>query len=223
MADLITLAEYRTAAGIDPTDTRDDAQIAAWIPWASQAIRSFTERDFGAPTITEARTFEYDGSGYLDIDDAAAITTVELVYPASVPSVTLDAEDWQPKPERRDDAPVYTFILMPGYVGHTVGSPEMGFTRNLDLYARERGRWAISNKVRVTGTWGWPVVPGDVKLATMWTLQEWASRPTGEGVTAEAIEGWSRSWGGRGGQATAALAIPARARDILANYAKIMA
>ena len=222
MADLLTLNEYRTATGVDLTDTRNDAKIAQWIPWASQAIRSFTERDFGAPTVIEERTFEYDGSGYLDIDDAASITQLSFVYPNS-PEILLTADDWSPKPERRDDAPVYQYILLPAYIGQAWGSPEMGFTRNLDVYFRDRSSVSLPSKVKVQATWGWPDIPGDIKMAMVWTLQEWVSRPSGEAVTSEAIEGWSRSWGGRGGVAAASFAIPQRARDLLVNYSKVLA
>lgn len=219
--DLVTLAEYRIAAGIDPTDTRDDARISMWIPFVSQAIRSFTERDFGAMTVTEQREFEYDGSGYLDIDDAAGIQQVAVSYPGGAPDVILDTDEWTAKPQRRDDAPVYYYIELPSYVGAVGGSPEMGFGRNLDVYYRERRNWGLPRTVKVTATWGWPVIPGDIKMAAIWTLQEWMARPSGEGLTAEAIEGWSRTWGVRGGGAAAALAIPQRARDILVNYAKV--
>lgn len=220
MADLITLAEYRVAAGYDSTNTRDDAKISQWIPYASQAIRAFTERDFGSANVTEERTFSYDGSGYLDIDDAAVITQLKFVYPGAV-EVLIPADDWSAQPTMRDDSPVFQYIIMPAYVGYAAGDPEMGFTRNLDVYARERRQWGIPSTVKVTATWGWPVVPGDVKMAAIWTVMEWLSRPTGEAVTSEAIEGWSRSWGGRGAAAAAAMAIPSRSRDILVNYAKV--
>jgi hypothetical protein len=219
MADILTLAEFRVAQGTDPTDTRNDAQWTQWLSFVSAAIRSLTERDFGAPIVTEQRTFEYDGSGYLDIDDASAITAVTLSYPYSA-DIILSADEWTAKPTRRDDAPVFWYIAMPGYVGATAGSPEMGFERNLDVYARERAGLVTPSLVKVDATWGWPVIPGDVKMAAIWTMQEWISRPSGEGLTSEAIEGWSRSWAGRGGTSAAALAVPARALDILANYTK---
>jgi len=217
MADLLTLAEYRAAAGIDATDTRDDAKFSVWLPMVSAAIRNFTERDFGAPIVTESRTYEYDGSGFLDIDDASEITAVSVTYPLSESPTFLDEWSWAAKPPRRDDAPVYYYLEL--YGGSVFGSPEMGFTRNLDVYAREYTGHVRTSRMTVTGTWGWPVVPADVKMAAVWTLQEWMARPSGDALTSEAIEGWSRSWGGRmnGG---VALAIPARARDILIGYAK---
>lgn len=219
MADLITLAEYRTFVGTDPTDTRDDNKISARIPAVTQAIRSFTERDFGSGNVTETRTYEYDGSGYLDIDDASAISQVTIPYDTG--DVILDADEWIPKPERRDDAPVYNYLLLPAYVGAGLGSPEMGFTRNFDVYYRERRFRPLTAKIEVTATWGWPVIPEDVKVAAYWTLRDWMERDSGEGLASEAIEGYARSWARAGGEVTNVLAIPSRARDILVNYAKV--
>lgn len=219
-ADLVTLSVLRTFLGIDPTDTRDDAKYTALIPAASDLIRSWTERDFGAPVVTEERTYEYDGSGYLEIDDASAVTSVVLTYPDGSLDITLDAQSWTAKPFPTDNAPLYTYIEMPGYMGAVPGSPEMGFKRNLDVYARERGLYGIPNRVKVTGTWGWAAVPADVQLAATWIVQSWATRPSSDNLTSEAIEGWSRSWGNRtaGG---AQMAVPDVVRDLLAPYAKI--
>jgi hypothetical protein len=219
MADILTLAEFRTAMGTDPTDTRHDAQWTQWLGFVSAAIRSFTERDFGSPNVTEQRTFDYDGSGFLDIDDASVITAVTLAYLYSA-EITLSSDEWIARPNRRDDSPVFYYIAMPAYVGGTFGSPEMGFERNLDVYARERAGLVMPSMVKVDGTWGWPTIPGDVKMAAIWTMQEWISRPSGEALSSEAIEGWSRAWGGRG-NAAAAAALPSRSLDILAAYTKL--
>jgi hypothetical protein len=221
MADLITLSEFRTAQGVDPTDTRNDDRWEQMITYASDAVLSYTERDFGSVNINETRTFAYDGSGYLDIDDAATITSVVFTYPYGGQTITLDTNDWQARPQRRDDAPVYYYLVLPGYIGG-FGSPEMGFTYNLDVYAAEHGNWALPQTVSVTGNWGWPIVPPAVKQAVIWTVQEWFDRPSGESLTSESIEGWSRAWGSRSTGTTAAgLGIPDRARDLLAAYAKI--
>src|SRR4051794_16344305 len=109
MADLITLESLRNLLGYDVTDTRDDLRYTALIPLASQAVRSYTERDFGAPLVTEERTFEYDGSGYLDVDDADAITAVKIVVPHST-DFEVSEDAWVPLPRRRDDSPVYQYI-----------------------------------------------------------------------------------------------------------------
>lgn len=223
MADLITLEELRTALGIDPTDTRRDDQYGQAITFASLAIRNYTGRDFGTGAVDEERTFEYDNSGYLDIDDAQTITTVKMTT-YGFPDSLLDASQWVAMPQKRDDSPVYWYMILPG--GYAYGSPEMGFTRNLDVVYAEGRFPTLPRLVKVTGTWGWPDVPDDVKQAAIWTVQEWTSKATpngGEQLTAEAIEGFSRSWGGRSGAAAQqALAIPNRARDLLIQYVKPM-
>lgn len=209
---LVTLEELRTLLGVDPTFTLNDDKYLAMIPAVSAAIRTYTGRDLGLPVETGERTYFYDGSGFVDIDDATAITDVKLAYPYGAPDITLTSDEYTVR-----DAPVYTYIEIPGYNGHPWGSPEMGFRFNLDVYVRERGRYAIPRHVKVDGTWGWAEVPDDVKMATAWVIQSWVSRASTDNMTAEAIEGWSRSWGTK----TAALAIPEAARDILAAYTRI--
>ncbi len=107
-------------------------------------------------------------------------------------------------------------------VGFHGFSPEMGFKQNMDVYARE-GRFGTLTDavVRVTGTFGWPAVPADVQQAVVWSMQEWVSRKGDEALTAEAIEGYSRSWGRAGAAAGTALALPNRARDILYMYCRV--
>ena len=210
--------------GVHPTNTRDDAKYAALIPYASSVIRNYTGRNFAAPQVTETRSYRYDGSGTVDIDDATEITKVVLYWPSdpSIAEIELPLRDWQAMPDIDSDSMVHEYINLPGYTGGArTGSPEMGFTRNLDVYARERGFNTMPPYVRVTGTFGWPEVPGDVKIAAIWTVQEWLARPSGDALTSESIEGWSRAWGGKQGTGSA-LAIPARARDILASYAQVL-
>ena len=220
MADLITLAEYKARAGIDATDTRNDARITAVIPAVTAAIKNFTERDFASTVITEQRTFEYDGSGFLDIDDCTSITEVRFTRP-NVADIILDAETWYGAPTRRDDSPVFYYIVLTTPLGF---SPHMGFTRNLDVLYHEGRLPSVTRTALVTATWGWPDVPEDVKQAAVWTIQGWVTGPQssgGENLTSEAIEGYSRSWGNRSSAGVAAaLAIPNLARDILVNYQK---
>lgn len=216
MADLITLSELKAALNIDPTDDRRDSTYTTMIPWASDAVRAFTERDFGSPSVTEVRTFQYDGSGYLDIDDASAITQVAFSIPNTA-DLVLDPELWYAAPQRRDDAPIYYYIVFT-VNGYSLGSPEMGFVRNLDVLAAEGRLVQYTRTAKVTGTWGWPDIPSLVKLAMVWTLVDWTTNSAAEGLTAEAIAGFSRSWGQRAGGMN--LAVPNRAKDLLANFMK---
>lgn len=219
MADLVTLPELKSLLGIDPSDTRKDAKFTAAIPVASRLISLFSERDFGAPNVTEDRLFEYDGSGYLDIDDASAVNSVAVVVPGST-NMPLDSYQWQPAPARRDDSPVYYYLRI-APLGAYGMSPEMGFTYNLDVLAREgrlAGR-AMATFMSVNAVWGWPTIPDDIKMAAAWTIKDWDARDSGEGLSSEAIAGYSRTWAMATG--SVGIALPTRVLDILAAYAKI--
>lgn len=213
MANLITLSEYKTFVGKEPSDNRDDPQITALLPAATRAVISFTGRSFDqvAEGIATTRTFEYDGSGFLDIDDATNISAVSTDAGVAGSDYPLDSDEWTAQPHAGE---VYYYLIIHGgrWLG---GSPEMGFERNLDTLPQT----FKSPLVKVTAVWGWPAVPADVKLATAWTIQDAVAKPSGS-QTAEAIEGFSRSWGGNLGGAQQ-LAVPNRARDLLANYARV--
>lgn len=212
---IITLAEYKAFQGIQTGDTRNDAQVTALLAAASRAVRSYTGRNFDVTTgIATSRTFQHDGSEMLDIDDCTAVTS--LATDAGVPgqSYTLNTNEWTAMPQ--DGGDVFYYVLIHGGP-YFAGSPEMGFKNNLDQYEFS-GRMPM---LTVTATWGWAAIPDDVKLATALTLGELTASPGhSEGVSAEAIEGWSRSWGAKAGGAQA-LAIPNRARDLLVNYQRI--
>lgn len=221
MADLITLQEYRDATGYQSVDATFDTQITAAIRYASAAVRNFTERDLGVANVTEARTFDYDGSGYCDIDDCTTITAVTLVVTGAVDQL-LDPIMYRAMPALRDDSPVFYYLYMPG-VTYYGASPLMGFTRNIDVLWGE-GRWATQPPmVMVNATWGWPIVPDDVKQAVIWAVEDWKGTTASSAgpLTAHSIESFSETFGSRTGQTAVAGALPQRSLDLLAHYAKI--
>ncbi len=215
---LITLNEYKALMGVQSGDTRDDTQIKALLPVASQAVETFTGRSFEISTnVPAARTFLYDGSGYLDVDDCTLVTSISVTIPNTTPYV-MTTDEYTPMPDR---GPVVYYVVFHGGISPYAISPEMGFERNLDRYPPFTMR---NPTVSVSATWGWLEVPQDVKLATALTLRQFVGSAGGgsaEGLTAEAIEGWSRSWGGRVGGGVTALAIPNRARDLLVAYQRV--
>lgn len=212
MADLLTLTELRDFLGVDPTDTRDDAQFTALIPAASAAVSAFAQRDFGATSVTEVRTYQYDGSGYLDIDDATMLTTIEFVVP-NASNITVPSDLWTALPY---NGPIYNYVQINDVYSGV--NPAMGFERNLDVLYREGRLSAATTAVAVTATWGWPDIPLTVKLATAWTIQDWKDKASSEGLTSESIDSFARSWGSKTGGPSVALAIPNRARDLLAQF-----
>lgn len=212
---LLTLPEYKSLMGVQSGNTRDDAQISALLESASRAVQVYTGRTFEVSTRrTTARSFLYDGSGFLDIDDCTMVTGVTVSVPGTT-NINLAAEEWTAMP---GDGPIFHYLLLHGGVSPYAFSPEMGFERNLDQYPAMRVKNPTLN---VTATWGWPEVPSDVKLATALTIQGFlGTKNVPEGLTAEAIEGWSRSFGTRQGM-TVSLAIPSKARDLLAAYQRV--
>lgn len=219
MADpLITLLEYKSLMGIQAADTRNDAHISALLGAASKAVRSYAGRSFevaGGPLGD--RSFQYDESGFLDIDDATAVTSLSSDVGLPGQSYPLTVDEWTQMPQ--DDSEVFYYVVIHGGP-YFSASREMGFERNLDTI----GMRAKSPLISVTATWGWPAIPDDVRLATALTISELVSGGPGgkqENLTSEAIEGWQRSWGNKQGSVTAALAVPNRARDLLSNYQRI--
>ena len=212
---LIDLATYKSLLGIQAGLTQDDAQITALLEPASKAVETYTGRSFAVSTgIATERSFQYDGSGFLDVDDCTAVTAVSVNVPNVAPYV-LDSVAWTAMP---DNGPVTYYLLIHGGPYIYGISPEMGFERNLDNYPLQTYKPAT---VAVTATWGWAAVPEDVKLATALTIQNFvADSGKAEGLTAEAIADWSRSWGSRTG-GFQGLAVPNRARDLLAAYQRI--
>ncbi len=202
--------------GVQVGDTRNDAQITALLPAASRAIRTFTGRQFDTNTgIATTRTFQHDGSEMLDIDDCTTITLVSTDGGVPGEMHDLASNQWTAMPQ--DDSDVFYYVLVHGGPYRGI-SREMGFTYNLDQHEL-RGRLPM---LSVTATWGWPAIPDDVKLASALTVSEMMSSTSGQsdGLSSEAIEGWSRAWGGRAGGVTA-MAIPNRARDLLVNYQRL--
>jgi hypothetical protein len=216
---LITLAEYKTLQGIPVTNTTDDAQIQPMLNVGTAAVRSYTGRKFELADGTfTARSYQYDGEEMLDIDDCLSVTDVTTDVGVPGQSYTLTTDQWEVMPQ--DDSEVYYYLLIFG--GFNTGSREMGFRYNLDTI----GLRPRSPLISVTANWGWATIPDDVKWATSLTVAELVGSNKdggGEGLSSESIEGWSRSWGSKSGSLNMAMAIPNRARDILANYQRLFA
>lgn len=221
MADLITLNEYKELLGLPAQTDPDDAQLTALIPAASRSIRKFTDRNFEVAGTPATRTFQYEGDNILEIDDATEVTAVssDLGYANAAQPYPLDASEWTAMPfrETTDDDPYYYIVIA---TARLPASPEMGFERNLDTL----GFLPRLPTINITASWGWLVVPPDVKLATaitVQTLMKSSKKSSGDGgaLTSEAIAGYARSWSPP--DPNALLAIPNRARDLLLPYQRV--
>jgi len=212
-ADLITFerlldALNKVVTDMEPQEVR---KYQAAIRSASTAVRAYTDRDFTVNTSSTAkpRIFEYDDSGYIDIDDCQKVTSVRITFPYGGLPQTLTTDQWTLMPyggEIKDNLIIYS----PLAYGM---SREMGFTWNLDTYDGPYG--GAPPYVEVTGVWGWEEIPEDVQQATVWTAAAFSE--DARQVTSESIEGFSRSM-----NVLAPTALPLRARDLLDQYRKVV-
>lgn len=205
-SDLVTCDEVKTAENV--TTAAYDASIEQIIPQVSAAVRSFTDRDFGAAATVETRAFEYRGGGVLDIDDCSAIVAVKMDGRGLAQN-----RDYRPQRERRGGPYFYLDMYVePG----RFASPEMGFTRNEDTYTAPRYR-PQSALVTVEGEFGWTTVPEDVKLAAIEMIRAVLQLPTDD-LQNESIAEYSYS---QVAQPFNSGRWPTRAVDLLRPYRRI--
>lgn len=208
-ADLITLEELKNALGDSEVDELLDKKLEKAISAASTAVRRFADRSFGLPLVKGSRIYEYDSSGFVDIDDAGAVQNIVFIFGTLETIVTPFY--WRAEPQ---EGPPYTYLRVPHWAG--VYSPEMGFRYNLDVISRERGWPGLIPQIKVEADWGWPEVPEDVRQAAIWTAAKFAEKP--DQLVSESIEHYSYTSQARVGGPLPA--IPSPAQDLLAAYVR---
>lgn len=123
----------------------------------SPAVSVSTTTQGVTGSSVEDRTFWLEpGSAFLEIDDCTVVNSVTGV----------GVSTW----EERSEGPaaafgVYTYIQFEGVY---TASPEMGFTRNEDIFG-VTNLTTTGTEVTVNADWGWDAVPSDVKRAVIWT------------------------------------------------------
>lgn len=210
MATLVTLSELKTALDIAVTDTDEDAKLTAILESVTTLVQNYTGRNFVDNPASSSRSFLYDGSGFLEIDDCTVVTAVTM------DGLTLSANtDYIAQPY---NGPTFTWLDLTPFNGQ---SWAMGFTRNLDTPLGRRRLVNRSATVVVTADWGWPAVPADVKQAAIWTAAAMRDSDDGD-IASESIANYSVTHNvGFAGEGGASDAIPLRARKILDLYYRV--
>jgi hypothetical protein len=198
MDDLITLEELKVALNIPESNEQQDDKLSQAIIFASQAIRSYTDRSFDVDSEEDVeKTYVYDGSGFLEIDDASEITEVKIL------DVVINPDLYLVQPYGKSP---YSWIELP----ESRSSTEQLWP-NWPVIARTFPRKVL---VTVTGSFGWDEVPADVKQATVWCASSFAE--TARPFVTESIEGYSRTFPN-----PQVDAIPARAKQLLDRYIRV--
>jgi hypothetical protein len=131
------------------TSTVDVGVLERAITACSRAIDNFCDRTFWQ--VTEARVFDACGSYAVDIDDLVSITSVKTDDNLDgTHETTWAAADYQLLPLRPRSGWPYTKLQATG-------------TRTLPSHTDAQRHGLIE----ITGTWGWPEVPVDVKQACL--------------------------------------------------------
>lgn len=215
--DLITSTQFANAVGNDPTslDPVDLAKIRWAIAAASDAIRSYTDRDFTLTTdaIQGTRTYRYYGHDVLEIDDAESVTQVQTGPGPWTPYTRiLDPTEWIAGPY---GSLIQNYIELWTVLPYAA-SPEMGFKNNADYYGFRPHPMTLV----VTAVWGWPAIPPAVQQAAVLVTADIMASPYP--YTAEAIEGYSHSFGsGRSAAMIPQTVITVRAQSLLDPYTRV--
>lgn len=201
----VTLATYalttenrvkEQGTGIDASDPTQDEQIRFLINSASERIMEYAGREFKTAASNPAtRIFPIRENGcYSDIDfgryDAQSITTVVLDTQLGQTGTTITTTQYQPFPIGAPDGVIKTLrLIYPVSFG----------------YVPDGSRRQAS----VTGTWGWPSVPGRVEHGCVETVKEWLLR-------------FYQVPGEVNQEVTTQLQLPARVRAMLDEFREVL-
>lgn len=218
VADLITLEEFKYAMADSQTEStqateEEDEKFRKAISASSEAVRKYCDRRFGEPVSTADKVYDYDSSGFLDIDDAQKVNSVKFIFPAAF-EFPIDTIYWRAEPQ---EGPPYEYIRIPKWAG--VYSPQMGFRENLDRIANERGWPGLPPQVKINAEWGWPEVPQDVRQATIWTAAKFQEKP--DQLVSESIANYAYTTQNRATIGPPP-AIPPQAQDLLNPYVRFL-
>lgn len=187
---LLSVAEFRALLGESPIPSPADAGYELAIEAATDMVRDYTGMTFELSDPLQvtptARSFYYDGNGYLDVDECQAISSVRITPDyIGAQGWDLNVDQWSRYPLNK---PVALWLQLPGGVRGGI-SPQMGFSYNLDTLWNKYPTKPV--KVTVTALWGWDKIPPAVKQAIAWTATHVAK--TGNPYHQESIENYSRT------------------------------
>lgn len=159
---LVGLGETKDWLSRKNIDTGDDLKIVQRINAASERIIDVAGREFKPNTAgLTARSFDvspYDNGGAFHIGDLATLTSAtasftDLHTGTLVQTLDLTADVVAMPRNRKPWEPIVAFKFLTSATGYQAG-----------------------NVLNVTGTWGFPAVPEDVKHACMDTVAFWLDR-----------------------------------------------
>lgn len=197
---LCTVSDVHLAMEIPATDTSLDGAIAEYIDEASSAIIKATRREFAPVSTATTRRFVVSRKGRVVFTpyDLQSATTVSLNPETSSPLV-VSTSDYQLEPFVNSEG-VYTALRISPWIP-LVSTHSLKFGNAL---------------VDITGAWGFPSIPEEVKRAAVITVRTWL-RKDAKGM-AGSIGGSYYSGSELPAELPSTYALPAAARKLLQPY-----
>ena len=160
MTDYLTAEEIKSSLALTGSTDLDE-QFARAVTTASRVVERMTGRFFTPGAPGTVRYFSTSGFTSVAIDDATAVTEVAIDPSDSGTWVALTAAtDYYLEPRNATQF---------GFPYTEVRSrPSVGWVSRWDTPFGWASRFdnIYPNTVRVTGTFGWPAVPDEIKTAT---------------------------------------------------------
>ncbi len=160
--DLCSLDDVTSTLGITlAVDDPREPVLTRLIKAASDEIYSFTDREFISatkdywddPTDTEDRVYDVGwyglGRNVVEIGDLMEEPTEVAIYHRSDVIALVDPADYELFPKVRQKGWPYQFIRFMAHHTHS------------------------SYAIHITGKWGFPIVPEDVRNGCIMTVREW--------------------------------------------------
>lgn len=160
-SDLCTLADVRSMLQKQGTEVDQDSLLQALIGRASRAIMRYCEREFAPQTSAATRIFEIDGdwgNAFLSLApyDLRTVTSVKMDTDLGA-GFTLTAAEYRLFPRPAKDGVYYALRFRPMSFGTSA-------------------RFGDVREVQITGDWGFPAVPDDIRHAAIVTVDDWFRR-----------------------------------------------
>lgn len=203
--DLCAIDDVRAYRQKPDSDTDQDGVVAQLITAASRAINTYCGIDITPiATLAETHVFVYRGGGTLSLAAgrkvAQSVTSVVMDSDTASPSA-LSSGDWQLRPKPARDG-VYRWIRIPGAGTAAFGPHKPG----------ERG--TAEREASVTGLFGYPEIPADVRHWAVVTVCEWLDRD---------VSSFSRTFSLDEARLERPEALPSAVRAGLAHYRQVSA
>ena len=197
---LCTLADVRADLQTPPADVAQDRLVEDMIVAASRAIRQYTEREFTleSGTAPVTRTFDVGGGHRMATTEGVPVGDM-----ASAPGTVRVLDS--------DGGTVSTLTVASDLV--MLPTPRQSWQPITAMRFRPNAQsLAADYQLEVTGTFGWPSVPEDVKRACVRTVVAWLRRD---------VQAFGTSYQPEDVPAGAPESIPAPIRAMLNPYRRI--